>query len=299
MTCFDGKHRSPKLPKQTKTKNKLANRIVRVGMLRSPWSDVYHQLLVMPWPLFLLGVFVSFLAINSFFALLYLLGGDGISNAEPGSFFDAFFFSVQTISTIGYGAMSPQTMYADVLVAIESVTGLSLVAMSTGLMFARFARPSARVTFSHVAVITPHNGTPTLMFRAANHRYNQILEAKLWVVLLRTEVTLEGETIRRFYDLQLVRRESPMFALTWTAMHPITESSPFYGKDLQALEAQETEILVILTGLDETFGQTIHARHSYGLKQIFWNHRLVDIVSRLPDGRRKVDYRYFHQVEPI
>jgi inward rectifier potassium channel len=297
MTKVRGKFRRPRLQRQNKAKSQAE--IIRLGMERSPWSDVYHGLLVMPWSIFLFGVFISFLAINSFFALLYLIGGDPISNAEPGSFFDAFFFSVQTVSTIGYGTMSPQTMYADILVVIESVAGLLLVAMATGLMFARFARPSARVMFSQVAVISPHNGIPTLMFRAANQRYNQILEAKLWVVLLRSEVTLEGETIRRFYDLQLIRRESPMFALSWTAMHPITETSPFYGKDLQALEAQEAEVIVIITGLDETFGQTIHARYAYSLKQILWNHRFVDIISKLPDGRRQIDYRHFHNVEPL
>jgi inward rectifier potassium channel len=295
MSKVSRKHRRLRFPPKAKPQTG----IIRIGMPRSPWNDLYHGLLVMPWSLFLLGVFISFLFINSFFALLYLLGGDTIANAESGSFFDAFFFSVQTTSTIGYGAMSPQTLYADILVVIESVTGLLLVAMATGLMFARFARPSARVMFSRVAVISPHNGMPTLMFRAANQRYNQILEAKLWVVMLRTEVTLEGETIRRFYDLPLIRRETPMFALTWTAMHPITESSPLYGKDLQTLEAEEAQIIVILTGLDETFGQTIHARYAYNLQQILWNYRFVDIISKNPEGTRQVDYRHFHAVEAI
>jgi inward rectifier potassium channel len=233
------------------------------------------------------------------FALAYILGGDGIENARPGNFFDAFFFSVQTMASIGYGAMYPKTLYANVLVTIEALLGLIGLAMATGLMFARFSLPKARVMFSSVAVMTPYNGMPTLMFRVANERQNWILEAQIRVSLVRSEITKEGDVMRRFYDMSLVRSHSPLFALTWTVMHPIDESSPLYGVTPEEMVEDDMEVVVTLTGLDETVTQTIHTRHSYVAEEIFWNMRFVDILSKTRDGRRSIDYTRFHDVIPI
>jgi len=280
-----------------RSRNQSLN-VIRLGSNSSYWSDTYHLLLTIHW-VWLIGLIcLGYIIINSGFALLYLLGGDCLKNAVPNSFFDAFFFSVQTMATIGYGSIYPSTLYANIIVVIEALVGLIVVAMSTGLMFARFARPTSRILFSQVAVITTHDGLPTLMFRAANERQNTILEAKIWAVLLRDEISAEGSVMRRFHDLKLTRSQTPIFALTWMAMHIIDESSPLYGINIQALKEIDAEIIVTLTGIDETFAQTIHARHSFIADEIAVDMKFVDILTRLPDGGRSIDYRLFHQVTP-
>ncbi|MCA1995508.1 MAG: ATP-sensitive inward rectifier potassium channel 10 [Coleofasciculus sp. S288] len=273
--------------------------VIRKGLLHSHWRDPYHLIITLDWPRFIGLTVVSYVAINALFALLYLLQADSIKNARPGSFLDAFFFSVQTMATIGYGAMYPQTDYANLLVSLEALVGLMGVAMGTGLAFARFSRPTARVLFSRVAVIAPLNGIPTLMFRVANERRNQILEAQLGVSLLRNEITQEGEFMRRFYDLKLIRNQTRNFSLTWTAMHQIDESSPLYGETLESMTEAETDIVVTLIGFDETVAQTLHARHYYLTDEILWNMRFVDIFSTKSDGRRVIDYSRFHDVTPV
>lgn len=272
--------------------------IVRKGSSHSHWRDPYHWLLTLSWWKFLLVIVLAYLAANTVFALAYLLGGDCIENAKAGSFFDAFFFSVQTMASIGYGAMYPRTLYANTVVSIEALVGLMGLAMGTGLMFARFSQPTARVLFSRVAAIAPYNGIPTLMFRAANERHNQILGAQVRVTLLRDELSAEGQFMRRFHDLKLLRSETSIFALTWTVMHPIDETSPIYGMTPESLSEANVELIVTLTGIDETVSQTIHTRHSYLLQEILWNVRFVDILTRLPDGSRVVDYTRFHDVIP-
>jgi|SRR4028118_10525 inward rectifier potassium channel len=273
--------------------------VVRKGIPHSKWRDPYHLLLTLNWSWFIGLTAASYIVANALFALLYLAGGDCIQNARPGYFSDAFFFSVQTMASIGYGAMYPKTDYANVLVTIEALVGLMGLAMGTGLMFARFSRPTARVLFSGVAIIAPLNGVPTLMFRAANERRNQILEAQMGVSLLRNEVTAEGESMRRFYDLKLLRSQTRNFSLTWTVMHQIDESSPLYGETPESLAETETDIVITLTGLDETVSQTVHARHYYMTEEILWNMRFVDILSRKSDGRRMIDYTRFHDVTPF
>lgn len=273
--------------------------VIRKGVKPSWWSDLYHWLLVLPWWGFFSLIVILYLISNAGFAFLYLAGGDSIANAQPGSFRDAFFFSVQTLATIGYGAMYPQTFYAHTVVALEALCGLLGVALVTGLAFARFSRPSARIIFSRVVAIAPYNGILMLMFRAANQRYNQILEAQVRLTLVRNEVTLEGETMRRFYELPLLRSQTPLFALTWTIMHPLDHSSPLFAATPVSLAEQSAELLVTFTGLDETVSQTIHARYSYLPHEILWNVRFVDILGRTEDGKRTVDYTKFHDVEPL
>jgi inward rectifier potassium channel len=271
----------------------------RIAGRRSGAADLYHRLLTIPWPGFFVAIAVTYVLFNIAFGLLFLIQPGSVANARPGSFADAFFFSVQTMATIGYGEMRPATLYANLLVSVEVLLGMTGLALATGLMFARFSRPTARVIFSRKAVIAPYNGVPTLMFRAANQRRNQILEAQINVAVLRNEVSAEDGTMRRFYDLALARSHTPMFSLTWTVMHAIDEKSPFYGCTPQSLEAADMEIVITLIGIDETFAQTIHARHSYGADDVAWNHRFADILSRLEDGTRVIDYRRFDDVEAI
>ncbi|HLO51785.1 MAG TPA: ion channel [Kamptonema sp.] len=278
---------------------KLNVNIVRLGSSRLGFRDLYHWLQTLSWFGFFGLISLLYIISNALFALAYLAGGDCIANAQPGEFKDAFFFSVQTMATIGYGAMYPRTSYANIIVAVEALFGLLGVAMVTGLAFARFSRPTARVLFSRIAIITLQNGLPTLMYRTANQRYNQILEAQQRVTLVRDEITAEGQFMRRFYDLHLVRSRTPIFALTWTVMHVIDENSPLYGMTAEDLVTHQVELVVTMTGIDETVSQTIHARHSYVPEEILWNMRFVDILSKAPDGKRSIDYNRFHDVIPL
>lgn len=265
------------------------------------WRDPYHLLLTVPWWVFFLLLTLGYGLVNTVFAGLYLMDGnpEAIANAQSGSFADAFFFSVQTLGSIGYGAMYPTTLYTNSVVAIQAMVSIISVAVITGLAFARFARSNARVSFSDVAVVEPYNGVPTLVFRTANRRRNQILEAQLKVYLLRDEVSQEGQQMRHFYRLPLIRDETPRFTLGWTVMHPIDESSPLWGETLQSLEQRNTVILVSLSGLDETIAQSLHARHVYAARDVRWNYRFVDMLYDTARGDRYVDYRFFNAIEPI
>jgi len=292
------KSRFPKEPVRLVNSRGRFN-VARLGSTHSRWSDLYHFLLTISWLQFIGLLASTYLLLNAMFALVYLSAGDGIANARSGSFVDAFFFSVQTTATIGYGSMYPKTAFTNAIVTIEAVVGLFWITLSTGLMFARFSRPTARVVFSRVAVVAPHHGVPTLMFRTANQRGNQILEAQVHLTLVRNMMTPEGEFMRRFYDMELERSQTPLFALTWLVLHPINDRSPLYGMTLENLTETEAELIVTLSGTDETFSQTIHTRHSYTASEILWNMRFVDILTRTSDGRRAVNYEHFHEVVPF
>jgi len=276
-----------------------ADQTLAIGLRRPLFGDLYHFMLRISWCSFLFGGVALYLAANAGFALLYLLQRGAIANARPGSFADAFFFSVQTIATIGYGQLVPATLYANLIVTIETATGLMFLALATGLVFARFSRPTARLLFSRVAVIGPHNGKPTLSLRLANQRRNQILQAEVAVSLLRDERTTEGVLIRRFYELKLVRYRSPVMAMTFTVMHEIDRDSPLYGATAASLEAVNTELIVTATGIDETIAQRVHARTSYLPDEILWDHQFVDVIGWTEDGSRVIDYRRFHDTAPL
>jgi inward rectifier potassium channel len=271
--------------------------LVKLGIESGVLRDLYHAWLVASWPRVFAVAVGIYAALNTLFALCYLAVG-GIENARAGSFRDAFFFSVQTIATIGYGRMSPVSVPANLLVTVESLCGILGTALVTGLMFAKFARPSARVLWSNVAVVALQDGVPSLMLRVANARGNQVVEARLRLGLMRSETTAEGESVRRMHDLKLVRAESAVFALSWLAVHPITKESALYGEDRESLKAMGAELYVSLTGLDQTFNQTIHSRHSYVPDEIEWGQRFEDIVGPLPDGQMAIDYRRFHLTRP-
>ncbi|MGH7931853.1 MAG: ion channel [Candidatus Binataceae bacterium] len=266
--------------------------VITRGVGRAYLTDLYYFLLTASWSFLLFLIAAAFGFANTIFALLYLLDG-GIEHARPGSFADVFFFSVETMATIGYGKMSPVTLVANALMSFEALIGLIGLALVTGLIFAKFSRPNARVRFSRVAVIAKRDGVPCLMFRMANVRSNQIVEAQLHAVLARQEVTTEGESMRRFYDLELARQRNAIFALSWTAIHPIDEKSPFFGADPRLLTEWDATVVVSLIGLDATFAQTIHARHYYEPEDIIWGARYADIMEFLPDGTTVLDYARF------
>jgi len=262
-------------------------------------ADLYHLLLTSSWPRLLGLLAIAYAAANALFALGYLIEPDAIENARPGSFADAFFFSVQTMATIGYGRMVPRTFLANTLVTLETLTGLLALAMITGLVFAKFSRPTARVLFSRVAVIGRRDGVRAFMFRMANERGNNIVEAQVHVALARQEVTAEGESVRRFYDLELARRLNPIFPNTWTVIHPIVDGGPLHHATATSLAVEDARIVVSVVGLDESYAQTVHARHSYGAQDIAWDARFVDIVTRDANGALRIDYGQFHDVVPL
>ncbi len=274
-------------------------RVRAIGQVFAPHHDAYHYVLTRSWSEFFLLLFLAFLGANALFAFFYWMAPGSVANARPGSFEDAFFFSVQTMATIGYGGMTPVTRFAHVVVTVEAMTGILSVALITGITFAKFARPTARVLFSDKVILAPRNGVPHLSFRVANWRHNLVSEAQLRVIVLITETTREGETLRRQVEVPLVRDNTPLFALSWTVLHQIDERSPFFGLDaLERLRAANAEIFVTLTGLDEAMGQ-IHAQHSYRLDSIVANVRFVDVLTVHADGTREIDYRQFHEVVPL
>ncbi|MFV8754558.1 ion channel [Nannocystaceae bacterium ST9] len=272
---------------------------VRKGVPEHPLTDLYYEIQRGSWPRLLVLYVGGFLVANLFFAALYMLGGDCIIGAEPGSFRDMFFFSVQTLATIGYGALAPKTTYAHVIVMIEAMVGLLGVALGTGLAFAKFARPSAKMLFSRNILLAPYDGRQSLYFRVANVRGNDVVEATVRVVALRSHVLAEGHSIRRLEDLALVRSSSPLFRLSWLVVHVIDERSPLWGLDVQAMIDDRVLLIVSLTGLDGTFAQSVHARHVYAPSDVLTGHRFGDIMRDLPDGRIEFDYAKFHDVVPL
>lgn len=270
-----------------------------IGKQDAPWEDFYHWVLFIRWPSFFFFVAGVFIVINLVFGFLYHLDPHGISGARPGSFEDAFYFSVQTMATIGYGGMSPATRYTHLLVTVEALLGIVTTALLTGITFAKFARPTARVLFAEKLVVGKRDGVPQLSMRMANFRGNNIAEAQLKFLVLRTVVTAEGERFRRPVEVPLVRSTTAVFTLSWTAFHTIDETSPFFGEAaLQRLRDDGADLLVVLSGYDETLGQTIFARYRYRLDDIVWNARFADTIGVDEKGVRVIDYSRFHDVEP-
>jgi len=272
--------------------------VIRTGWKSAPHRDLYHRFLELPLPTVAVLCVGLYLVLNVLFALIYVVDPGGIENARPGSFADAFFFSVETIATIGYGNMYPKGSLTNIVVTVEAVTGLLYFALVTGLLFTRFSRPSARVRFSRVAVVTMYEGAPTLMFRVANQRRSQILQAEVQVTLLRSERSPEGIAMWRQTDLKLVRAQSSFFGLSWTVFHRIDAGSPLYGQTEETLRAAEAEIVILLAGVDEILSQSVYARHTYDSTDIRWGYRFVDVLKSAADGRVLLDVARFHDIEP-
>jgi inward rectifier potassium channel len=261
------------------------------------YGDWYHVFLRASWTQTLASIAALYLLVNLLFALVFAKAG-GVAHAEPGSLRDAFYFSVQTMGTIGYGAMYPESNAANVLVVTESVVSLIVTALATGLIFAKFSRPIGRVAFARRAVVSPMDGTPTLMLRVGNERGNAIVEAQARVALMRTTRTAEGHVFYRMVDLKLTRERSPAVARSWTLLHLVDEASPLFGASPESLERDEAEIIVTLAGTDDTSYQPVHARKVYEYVDVIWGARYADVLSETPDGNVLLDIRKFHDLEP-
>ncbi len=271
---------------------------VRKGTPSELRRDLYFQLMDGSWWLLFGTLLFTFMLSNGIFAALYLLEPDAILNANGESFGDAFSFSVQTMSTIGYGALSPGSSYANVLVTCEAIFGIFFTAIATGLMFAKASRPRSSILFSEPILITTFHGKPTLMFRVGNARGNEIVEASMTVSALVDEVSPEGHGMRRMRDVKLERASTPLFTLTWQALHTITEDSPFFGMTAENVHERLRAVIVTMTGHDATYGQTVHGRGNYFPENFRFQHRFIDVLSNLEDGRLLVDYDKFHRTEP-
>ncbi len=259
------------------------------------FKDAYHALLNMSWPRFIAVIVGGYLLANVFYAIVYTVIPHSINGSK--GFVDNFFFSVQTWATIGYGGMTPNGYLANLVVVVESMSGIFGVAVLTGLLFAKFSRPDASVLFAKKLVISKYNGKPTLMLRLANERGSNIVEASAHMTLLREETTLEGHVMRRILDLRLVRETQPLFRLSWTLMHVIDDTSPLQGVDLDNV-APDMRIFVTLMGYDASVGQTAHASAGYRPNDIAFGHRYVD-ATRVLEGETVLDYALFHEIEPL
>lgn len=268
-----------------------------IGAAKTTLRDFYHLFLRVRWSLAIAAIVVAYLVINTLFAIVYLYVG-GVENARPDSFFDALCFSVETMGTIGYGAMYPKSPGANLVMIVESVSSLIITAVATGLVFAKFSRSSARVAFSENPVIALMDGQPTLMLRVGNERGNFILEATIRLSIVRTERTSEGVTFYRMYDLRLARERSPAMTRSWTIIHTIDPDSPLFGATPESMAKDEVELIATLVGIDDTSMQTVHARKRYVDSQIVWGARHADILSEEPDGRIIIDMRKFHSLIP-
>jgi inward rectifier potassium channel len=268
--------------------------VVTEGLHLSFWADISHRCMTASWPSFIAGAALVFVVFNAVFATLYWLGDQPIANVPDGAYIDYLYFSIETLSTAGYGDMHPQTHYGHFVAAIELFTGIFSMSLMTGLIFARFSRPRARLLFANNPVISTHEGAPTLMIRLANERHNIISNAtaKLW--LFRNVVSQEGQSIRRFYELPLLRSESPALALSWTLYHVIDEQSPLYGLTPADFAADGLALVVIIDGYDIVAAQTLYARKAYEHTEIRFGHRYADILGVEEDGRLRFDYSRFH-----
>src|SRR6202022_4528469 len=269
--------------------------VIAEGLHLNFWADISHRCMTASWPAFIGGAALVFVAFNAVFAFFYWIGNQPISNVPAGTYIDYLYFSIETLSTAGYGDMHPQTHYGHFIATVELFTGIFSMSLMTELIFARFSRPNARLLFADNPVISSHDGKPTLMVRLANERHNIIgnATARLW--LFKNIVSMEGESLRRFYELPLARNESPALALSWTLYHVVDEESPLYGLNADDLDASKVSLVVVVSGYDVVAAQTVHARKSYDHSDIRFGQHYADILDVSEDGRIRIDYGRFHE----
>jgi inward rectifier potassium channel len=294
-----------RMPKMFKSLNERSSKarvvrfgdreIIAEGLQLNFWADLSHRCMTASWPAFIGGAALVFIAFNAVFAAFYWIGDQPVSNVPGSAYIDYLYFSIETLSTAGYGDMHPQTHYGHFIATVELFTGIFSMSLMTGLIFARFSRPNARLLFAKHPVVSNHDGKPTLMVRFANERHNIIgnATAKLW--LLQNAVSKEGQSLRRFCELPLMRNEHPALALSWTLYHVLDEESPLYGLNADDFGALGVSLVVVVTGYDVIAAQTVHARKPYDHTDIRFGQRYADILDTSEDGRLRIDYGRFHE----
>jgi inward rectifier potassium channel len=272
---------------------------LKINAAVSGWRDSYHWVLSLTWPRFALFLASSYVVINLLFGALYFARPNCIADLEPRSFPHAFFFSVETLATVGYGHNYPATVYGHVVVTFEIFLGMIWIAVITGLIFVRFARPTARIVFSNCLLIAPHDGRLSLMFRVANLRHTSMAEAEFRILYSRDEHVLEGEEIRRFYYLKVYPDRMISFPAALTIRHTIDESSPLYGVTAERLQKEDAFFLASTVSLELVMAASVQSQHDYDLADIRFGERFVDVYTELKDGRFAVDYGRLHETEPV
>jgi inward rectifier potassium channel len=291
-----------------KTRTRFLNRdgsfnVSRRGLPLLGSVNIYHVLLMTPWRRFFGIIIGSYFLLNVCFALAYFCAGPqalrgSIAATDPDRLVEAFFFSVQTLSAIGYGGLLPASLVANFLVTMEALAGLLFFAVATGLIFARFSRPVGKIIFSRNAVLAPYRGKTAFQFRVMNTMSNQMIDVRARVVLVRT-TEKEGWPSRSFEELPLERPSVTVFPLQWTVVHPIDDKSPLWNMPKEQFEAQDMEFIILLSGFDETFSQIVHTRSSYKFHEIIPEARFADMFVDSDDGRITVDLRQFHEIQRI
>ncbi len=268
----------------------------RLGLTRDRRFDLFHQLLVVSWPQLLAGLLAAYGALAAGFALLYRLGGDCLEGLPPGDPLQLWFASCHVLSTLGREGLAPITPWANLVMVAETLSGLLGLALMTGLCYARFALPRARVRFSSKALLSRWEGVDSLVLRVANLRRNQIVDVRVRAFVALPGRTAEGIAFSRIVDLDLVRSESPLFLHAWTVIHPIVPGSPLHGRTSADLAAAGFEVVVCLTGTDASYCQPIHSFTSYRAEDLAWGGRFRDILGRAADGRRTIDFSKLDQL---
>jgi inward rectifier potassium channel len=272
---------------------------LKVNTERWDWRDAYQWLLALSWPRFALFIAAIYVAINLIFAALYSLDGNCIAYLQPGSFVDAFFFSVQTLATVGYGHMYPQTLYGHVVTTLEIISGMFGLAVMTGLIFVRFSRPTARILFSKSIVIAPFNGRPALMLRIANLRQRSLVEAEFRIMFSRNQEIMEDDSYRYFYALKLDFERMIVFPAALTLRHTIDEHSPLFGATPQSLEASNATFVASVIGIETVIPAAVQTQQNYTWRDVRFGERFVEIYSELKEGQITVDYGRIHHTEPV
>ena len=292
----------------TESKLRLLNKdgtfnVVRRGLHFFRSRSIYQSLIIIPWWQFNTMLILGYLGMNLIFTVAYASAGpeaiNGMTGASAGErIMEAFFFSVQTITTVGYGSLHPVSVGANILVALEAFIGLSGFAVAAALMFARLSRPVAKFIYSHCATIGPYKDGSAFMFRVANGGQSQLLDVEARLIMTHFE-DVDGIWTRRFNELKLERRKVAFFPLYWTVVHAIDEHSPLWGMTEAHLSASEAEFLVLVTAIDETFSETVHARSSYRYDEVLWNRKFSSIFQESPDGRLAIDVGEIHEMQEV
>lgn len=289
------------MKKRTGAVSVRAGRIefLKINAARRGWRDTYHWILSLSWPAFIVFILGVYFAINLIFATAYALGGPCIGEMTPGYFPEAFFFSIETLATVGYGHMYPANVYGHIVVTIEIIIGMFWVAVITGLIFVRFSRPTARVVFSKPIVIGHFDGQPTLMFRVANLRHTSMVEAEFRMVFSRDERVQEDEIVRRFYELKVFPERMINFPAALIIRHTVDEQSPLHGATRETLEASDSFFLASVVSIETVIAASVQSQQDYSWRDVRFGERFVDVYTEHGDGKLTVDYGRLHDTEPV